>query len=266
MNIKIETINTGKAEFEFFRFGAGKRPLIVLPGLSIKSILLNKEAIADSLNLFVEDFEVFVFDRRKAYPSVYTVENMASDYIDAFNALGLKDISIYGISQGGMIALTIAILSPDLVSSMVIGSSASRLPQTTKELFSELISYAREKNEEELIDAFAGKVFSKAFYEEYKDVILDTCRNITDKEYERFIISTDKMDEYDVYDKLGTIQCPVLVMAGSEDELIPKESAIEMAEAMNCEIFVFEGYGHAVYDETEEFMMKAKEFFRKSLI
>ena len=129
-----------------------------------------------------------------------------------------------------------------------------------------MTGYARARNEEELISSFAGKVYSKSFYEAYKDVILDASRNITDKEYERFIISTEKMDEYNVYDKLGIIKCPVLVMAGSEDEIIPKESAVEMAEAMNCELFVFDGYGHAVYDENEEFKVKAKEFFRKSLI
>lgn len=266
MNIKNEHINTGNSGFDFFRFGTGNRPLIVLPGLSIKSILLYKDAVADTLGLFGDDFEVFVFDRFKEYPPVYTIENMARDYIEAFDSMGLKDISIYGISQGGMIALTIAILRPDLVKSMVIGSSAARLPESTKDLFSELLAAAKDKREQDLIEGFGSKVYSKSFYEAYKDAIVAASANITDSEYERFIISTEKLDEYDVFGKLGSIKCPVLVMAGSEDEIIPKESATEMAEAMKCELYVFDGYGHAVYDENPEFKEKAKEFFRKSLL
>ena len=106
MDYKTETITAGGAVIEFFRFGKGSKPLIVLPGLSIKSILMYKAAVAIALDAFGEDHEVFVFDRRKNFPDSYPVEDMAKDYINAFEKLGLKDIALYGISQGGMIALS----------------------------------------------------------------------------------------------------------------------------------------------------------------
>ena len=55
-------------------------------------------------------------------------------------------------------------------------------------------------------------------------------------------------------------------MGGSEDQVTGIESSREIAEKLNCEIVVYEGYGHAVYDENEEFKAKAKEFLLKSLI
>jgi pimeloyl-ACP methyl ester carboxylesterase len=55
-------------------------------------------------------------------------------------------------------------------------------------------------------------------------------------------------------------------MGGSEDQVTGIESSREIAEKINSEIFVFDGFGHAVYDENEEFKAKAKEFLIKSLL
>ena len=260
MSIEIEKITTDGMSIGFFRFGQGKRPMIIIPGLSIKSILLYKDAIAGAFASYAEDFEVYVFDRREDLPPVYTVSDMADDYIKAFDALGLKGLSLYGASQGGMISLTIAIKRPDLVSAMVIGSSASRQTEESKVLVAEWNRLAREENEDALIEAFASKVYSKAFYEAYKEPIVASVKGITKEEFRRFVILSDKMAEFDVFDSLDQINCPVLVMCGSDDAVLGALPSIEMAAKLACTVKVFDGFGHAVYDETEEYKTMAKDF------
>lgn len=260
MGIEIEKITTDGISIGYFRFGRGKRPMIILPGLSIKSILLYKDAIAGAFESFAEDFEVYVFDRRENIPDVYTVPDMADDYIKAFDALGLKGLSLYGASQGGMIALTIAIKRPDLVSAMVIGSSASRQTEGSKALVALWNRLAREENEDALIESFASTVYSKAFYEAYKEPIVSSVKGITKEEFRRFVIFTDRMADFNVFDSLDRIKCPVLVMCGSDDAVLGAEPSIEMAQKMNCKLKVFEGFGHAVYDETEEYKNTARDF------
>ena len=260
MSIDIEKITTDGFSIGYFRFGQGKRPLVIIPGLSIKSILLYKDAIAGAFASYNEDFEVYVFDRREELPEIYTVSDMADDYIKAFDALGLKDLSLYGASQGGMISLAIAIRRPDLVSAMIIGSSASRQTEESKALVAEWNRLAREENEDALIESFASNVYSKAFYEAYKEPIVASVKGITKEEFKRFVVLTDKMAGFDVFDSLDQIKCPVLVMCGSEDAVLGAEPSIEMAEKMGCQLKVFEGFGHAVYDETEEYKKLAMEF------
>ena len=260
MGVETEKIVTDGVSIGFFRFGQGKRPMVILPGLSIKSILLYRDAIAGAFESFAEDFEVYVFDRREDLPEAYTVSDMADDYIKAFEALGLKGLSLYGASQGGMISLTIAIKRPDLVSAMVIGSSASRQTEGSKALVAEWNRLAREENEDALIESFASNVYSKAFYEAYKEPIVASVKGITKEEFKRFVILTDKMAEFDVYDSLDQIKCPVLVMCGSEDAVLGALPSIEMAAKLACTVKLFEGYGHAVYDETEEYKTTAKDF------
>ena len=265
MDYKTETVTAGEAIIEFFRFGEGKKPLIILPGLSIKSILMYKAAVAIALDTFGEDYEVFVFDRRKNFPDVYPVEDMAKDYINAFEKLGLKDASLYGISQGGMIALSIAVQRPGLVSSMVLGSTCARFTPEAEEMLKGWNKLAREHNEEALIEGFMNKVYSKAFVDAYKDAIVASLKGITDDEFARFVISTDAPTRYDVYDKLGVIKCPVFVMCGSEDAILGAECSRDIAQKLGCELKIFDGASHAVYDEVPEFKAKAKEFLNKYL-
>lgn len=260
MAIEIEKIVTDGISIGFFRFGQGKRPLIILPGLSVKSILIYKDMIADAFEEFKDDFTVYVFDRRENLPDVYTVYDMADDYVKAFDALGLKGLSLYGASQGGMISLSIAIKRPDLVSAMVIGSSASRQTEGSKALVAEWNRLALEENEDALIESFASKVYSKSFYEAYKDAIVGSLKGITKDEFRRLVILTGEMAGFDVFDELYQIKCPVLVMCGSEDAVLGAQPSIEMAEKMGCRLKVFEGFGHAVYDETEEYKSTAKDF------
>ena len=260
MSIQTEKIVTDGISISYFRFGHGKRTMIILPGLSVKSIMLYGEMIADAFEAFNDDFEVYVFDRRENLPAFYSVSNMADDYIKAFDALGLKDVSLYGASQGGMISLSIAIKRPDLVSAMVIGSSASRQTEASKALVSEWNRLAREENEDALIESFASKVYSKGFYETYGEAITASLKGITKEEFRRLDILTAEMAGFDVFDDLDLIECPVLVMCGREDAVLGAEPSIEMAEKMGWQLVVFEEYGHAVYDETEEYKMLAKDF------
>lgn len=269
MTSDILTVTANGAEIEYFKYGQGNLPLVVLPGLSIKSILLYKEMVAGTLKLFGESFEVYVFDRRKNLPSSYSIDDMAADYIAAFDALGIKNAGIYGISQGGMIALSLTISRPDLAGALVLGSTASRIDEMAVDNVIEWNRLAHAKDEDGLITAFASKVYSKAFYEQYGHLIREANKGITDEEFRRLAILTDEMAGFDVFGMLDLIKCPVLVMAGSDDAVLGFTASLDMIKQLDpemCESYIFEGFGHAVYDENDEFKERANAFFIKSLL
>ena len=53
-----------EAMTEYFSFGRGKKPLVIIPGLSVQSILLFKDIIKSSYEIFSEDFTVYVIDSK----------------------------------------------------------------------------------------------------------------------------------------------------------------------------------------------------------
>ena len=127
MGIPIETIRTGGFEMKYFRFGNGEKIYVILPGISVQSVMASADIIAQSYEEMTEDFTIYVFDRRQDLPPVYTVHDMARDTAEAFLALGLKDIYLFGASQGGMMALVIAIEYPQLIKKMVLGSTSAHI-------------------------------------------------------------------------------------------------------------------------------------------
>ena len=266
MSIEIKKVVFQGAEIEYFKYGEGDRTLVVLPGLAVKSVLLYKDMVADALSLFGEGFEVYVFDRRLNLPDSYSVDDMADDYAAAFDALGIKEAAVYGISQGGMIALTLAMERPDLVGALVLGSTSARISGESKTVVKSWNTLSRAKDEQGLIDSFIKYVYSPAFVEQFGSLIADSLKGITDEEFSRLVKLTDKMDQYDVYARLGEVKCPTLVLAGDADAVLGSSAATELSEIAGSELYVFKGYGHAVYDENPEFKERAKAFFTKTLL
>ena len=133
--IQIDTVRTDAAEMEYFRFGQGGETLVILPGLSVRSVMHWADAVAEAYRSLTDDFTIYVFDRRKELPPGYSVLEMAEDTAAAFRALGLRETCLFGASQGGMIALAMAIRQPSAVfgrfsNSMVISRTAgSAIPR-----------------------------------------------------------------------------------------------------------------------------------------
>ncbi len=75
----------------YFRFGRGGRTLVILPGLSIKSVTETADAVRNGYAAFEEYFTVFVLDRRDVLPRPYPIREAAKDTAAALDALGVRD-------------------------------------------------------------------------------------------------------------------------------------------------------------------------------
>ena len=125
MSVQIGTVKTERFSMEYCRFGQGDRNLIIIPGISVQSVMLSAEAIEDAYKLLADDFTLYVLDRRKDVPAVYSIRDMATDTAEAIAELGLEKVDIFGASQGGMIAMLIASEHPELVNKLILGSTSA---------------------------------------------------------------------------------------------------------------------------------------------
>ena len=79
MRIPVGQVKTDRFRMEYFKFGTGKRPLVILPGLSVQSVLIYASAIVKDYGIFAEGFTVYVFDRAADVPRHYPISEMARD-------------------------------------------------------------------------------------------------------------------------------------------------------------------------------------------
>ena len=265
--IKIETVRTGSVEMDYFRFGRGRDALVILPGVSVQSVMLFPDLVADAYKVLTEDFTLYVLDRRKDAADGYSIAEMAEDTAEAIEAIGLQQVSIMGVSQGGMIAMEIAVRHPDLVKSLVLACSSAHVKKETDDLFKEWIRLAESGDAEALYLKFGETVYSRKMFEGSRDLLIKAAETVTEEELGRFIIFAKSMLGFDYRDELDKISCPVFVVGAEDDRvLMPDASPVIMEHLTRQDDHVlkmYNGYGHAVFDEAPDFKESMLEFLKK---
>lgn len=266
MSIPIETVKTAEFEMQYFRFGTGARPFVILPGLSVQSVMGAAEAVAGAYADFAEDYTVYVFDRRSELPAAYSVYQMGLDTAEAMRALGLFGADVFGASQGGMMAQVIAIEAPELVHRLVLGSTTSHIKPEDEPVFDEWLQLARAKDGPALYDAFGKAIYPEAVYQQYREALLAAGATVTDEEFRRFITLTEGMRGFNVTDKLDRIRCPVLVIGVLEDAVLESDATMEIAvkldEKPGFSLYLYTGYGHAAFDTAPDYRERMLRFLR----
>ena len=257
----VKSVEFDGKQMDYIRFGnKDGNKLVILPGLSLKSVMGSAEAIVNAYSLLAQDHEIYLFDHIKEEPENYTIEDMAQDTLKAFDLLKLEHVDLMGVSMGGMIAQTIALTKSDCVDSLILCSTSSNVKDIDHSTFETWKKLAEEKDLNKLMGSFGEKVYSPDFYEKYKDVIIASGEGTTDLDYRNFLISLNAILSFDVSDKLEQIECPVLVIGAGEDQVLGVQSSLDIANKLNCEYFIYEGYGHGVYDEAADYLTHIKKF------
>lgn len=261
----IETVHTENFSMDYFRFGHGDRTLVILPGLSVQSVMGAADAVADAYRSLQDTYTIYVFDRRRELPSPYPVREMARDTAEAFRALGLKEVCLFGASQGGMIALVLAIEYPELVGKMVLGSSSAHVRQAQYRVLENWIRLARDGDREELYLAFGRELYPPAIFEQCREMLLSAAATVTDEELTRFITLAEGTRGFDVVDELDRIRCPVLAIGVFEDSVLDSDATMEIAVKLDprpdFRLYMYTGYGHAAFDTAPDYKQRILRFF-----
>ena len=265
--MKVETVQTADYSMNYIKFGKGERTLVILPGLSVQSVMGSAEAVKEAYQLLSDAFTVYLFDRRNELPESYPIDRMAEDTAEAIRTLGLKDICLFGTSQGGMIALKMTIDHPELVRKLVLGSSAACVTETGSRIVGEWIELAKEGKAEELYLSFGEAVYPKEIYEQSKDLLIAAAKTVTEQELQRFIVLAGGLKDFDVTDQLKKITCPVLAIGSEDDGVLGKDATLQIAECMKdqpgFEYYMYENFGHAAYDTAPDYKERLLQFFTK---
>lgn len=263
-NIPIETIKTDAFSMDYFKFGRGEKTLVILPGLSVQSVMGSADAVADAYQILTDDFTIYLFDRRKELPASYSIHEMAQDTAEAMRVLGLENVCLFGTSQGGMIAMDIAINHPELVQKLVLGSTSACVTEENYGTVEEWIRLAKAGDATELYLAFGDAVYPREVFEQYRELLADAAKTVTPDELNRFIILAEGMKGFNVTDDLSKIACPVLTIGSADDQVLGADATAQIAERLkdrpDFEMYMYDGYGHAAYDTAPDYKERLLRF------
>ncbi len=263
----LGTVKTNTFEMDYCRFGSGDKTFVILPGLSVQSVMGAKDAIEDAYSVMKDDFTTYVFDRRKTVPGGYSIADMADDTAEAIKELGLTDIYVFGASQGGMIGMSLAIRHPEIVKKLVLGSTSSHVWPTQRAVVDRWIELAQMKDREGLYQEYGKEIYPPDAYEQCKDMLTEAAASVTDEELERFVILASSIREFNVTDELKKIKCPVLALGVYEDSVLDSDATMEIAENLDYRedfaLYMYKGFGHAAFDTAPDYKKRMLDFMLK---
>lgn len=276
-NAKEGSVHIDDTEMDYITFGMGKENLVMIPGLGdgLTTVKGVSKVMAFTYKIYAKDYKVYLFSRKNnlgnhaqySTQSVYSTREMAKDLASALNALGIYRTNILGISQGGMIAQYLAIDYPALVNKLILAVTLSKQNETVQAVLHNWIHLAGKGDYKSLIIDTAEKSYSENYLKKYRCLYPLLCRIGKPKDFRRFIAQAQSCAEHNAYRLLNHILCPTLVIGGGCDKIVTAAASVETAKQIqNSELFLYEGLGHAAYEEAKDFNSRVIAFLKQETL
>ncbi|MCU4717082.1 alpha/beta fold hydrolase [Halapricum hydrolyticum] len=208
---------------------------------------------------FEDSYELLVPDNRGTGTSSepdgpYTIAEMAADLDAVLADAGADTAHLVGAEMGGMIALQYA-LAYDRADSLTLmathpgGPDATPTPESVRE---QLFDAPEGLDERERIRRRLRPAFSDAYRERYPDVVdqIAEWRAQSDASEQARAWQAAAVDAFDVSDRLGEIELPVLVMSPTGDRIVPPENGELLADRLpNADLLTFRNAPHLFFIE-----------------
>ncbi len=266
-NAKNGLVRIGSTEMSYVSFGQGKKTLIVLPGLSDGLTTVKGKAIllARPYSRFLEQYTIYMFSRKDAMPDNYSIRNMAEDQAEALRMLELGKVSVLGVSEGGMISLFLAADHAEMVEKLVVAVSAPRANTCIQECVGRWVELAKQGNHKQLMIDTAERCYSEAYLKKYRNMYPLLGHLGRPADYSRFLINANAILSFNAASDLDRIVCPAFIIGGAEDRVVGIEASFEMKDQIaNSELYVYDGLGHAVYEEADDFYERIFSFLESA--
>ena len=258
----INRLDIEDFQVDYFCFGEGAKTMVILPGLSIKDIMLSANVIAKDYMPMTKDFTIYVIDRRRDPKDGTTIESMAKDTEKAIDKLGLKDIYLFGASQGGMLAMQIALDREDLIKKLALGSTSAKIENNM--ILDRWIELAKKRDREGLYLDFGKCIYPNSLYIRYERPLKIISKSVTEAELDRFIKIANGTRDFKIIDKIGDIKCPTLAIGAKDDIVLGGYATEDIAKVMGCELYMYdEGFGHAAFDTAPDYKQRLLDFYLK---
>ena len=195
----------------------------------------------------------------------YSLDQLAEDARALLQALGLGRVHWIGLSMGGMIGQTLALKAPDVLASLSLCDTSSRIPAEAKPLWAERIKTAETKGMEPLMEPTLGRWLTQATRDRGGLVVERVKSMIRSTKPAGYIGCCHAISQLDLTDRLSKITIPTLVLVGEEDQGTPVAASRAIhGEIKGSELAIIKGAAHlSNMEKPEEFTRIITAFLGK---
>ncbi|MDV6278067.1 alpha/beta hydrolase [Rhodococcus erythropolis] len=210
---------------------------------------MDSEMFEPQLRAFTPTHRVLAWDAREhgdteAPDTPFTYWDQAGDVLGLMDALDLPPAVIGGMSQGGFIALRMALLAPERVRALIlIDTEAHPCSEPDRDSYSALFAqWGLHGPVADLAVPLAGQLIGEPALEQ---VWIDRWRARTGRSIQ--LAARCLLDRDDLREQIAAITCPTLLIRGSKDRAIAPERMQFLANTMPnaTEVVTIAGAAHA---------------------
>jgi 3-oxoadipate enol-lactonase len=245
-------VRTGISLF-YEDFGAGP-PLLMLDGPGASWVWVN------NVPELSRHFQVITLDvrgtgRSDKPPPPYSIAQMAQETADVITGLGLGRTNLVGLSEGGAISQELALTFPELAGRLVLigttpgGALQVPTPPTTLAQGAPLPFLDPVTNAQRRLSTVLSPAWVLSHPAEFQTLTALALQNPT-PEFARLAQAAAAATWPGIVGRSQFLQSPALVLAGTQDQLVPPINAVWLANLLpNARLQFFPGAGHLVQVE-----------------
>jgi 3-oxoadipate enol-lactonase len=197
----------------------------------------------------------------------YTLSQLADDARALLKALGITRTHWIGLSMGGMIGQTLALSSPEMLQSLSLCDTSSRIPADMKHLWDERIATVDAKGMEPMVEPTVARWFTPKFIETHKDVIESVRAMIRRTPAKGYVGCCHAIRALDLTDRLEAVRLPTLIIVGAQDMGTPLAASQAIHQRIKgSELVVLDPASHLSNLEQPAAFTDALEKFLKGAV
>jgi pimeloyl-ACP methyl ester carboxylesterase len=250
----FNTSDDCKLYYKTYDFDTSKPTVVFLNGTTQTAVYWEAHR-----KVFIGRFRLLMYDARAQGKSnlgnkELSLQSHVTDLRGLFDHLAVGKSHLVGLSHGALVALMFSAQIPERVNRLVLCSLDARPSDHSKAIVQSWIETLKKSGLEAMVREALPVVFGEKYLKENKRILSMIVNAIVTRNRPRALIAhLEALTRYAPPLQLPKeITSPALVISGSDDPLVSKEGAGEIAEAVNGRHEIISGIGHTVPAEAPQ--------------
>ncbi len=247
MNVEVGVL---REQFPYVRIGAGRQPLVVLPGLTLDNKTpggLVARSYGQGFRRLADEYTLYIVQRPRGLTGLVDTKTISADYARLLSQ-EVGRLRLMGLSTGGLIAQHVALDHPDLVERLVLVVSGAYLSPRGRDICLRWRELAQHEHWRRLRGEMATAAVDGAGAQRLARAFGSLVGGPpTPADAADFVATVDADLAHDTTSKLSNLKMRAIVIGGADDPFFPEPVLRETAEAIpRAELRVYPGVGHGL--------------------
>ena len=201
-------------------------------------------------------------------PQIDSLDQYAHALAELLASASIEDVSIVGLSFGGMIGQAFALNYPQRVRSLVLSNTSARTSAEMREIWARRKEHAATQGMQEQVATTLERWFTPQFRENAPLHVERVANMIRRTTYEGYSAAIEAIRGLDLLDRLTSLEMQVLVVGGRQDAAVTPQTVEAMVQRVpKARTLLLDGAAHlANVEQPIAFSEAVGHFLRASLV